>query len=53
VRHTCQFLVLVDDATPFGLTQHSIAKVEMLKRKLAEIMPAGNLPVFLLQALLR
>ena len=44
---------MVDDATLVGLTQRGITKVDVLKQEVAEILPAGNLPAFLLQGLVQ
>jgi hypothetical protein len=53
VRHTLQSLAVVDDATLVGLTRLGIAEIEALKHEVAEILPAGNLPAFLLQGLVQ
>ncbi|HEU4322220.1 MAG TPA: hypothetical protein VFS21_03640 [Roseiflexaceae bacterium] len=53
VRQTLQSLNTVDDATLIGLTRLGIAEVQELKREVAEILPAGNLPAFLLQGLVQ
>jgi len=51
VRQTLQSLNTVDDATLVGLTCRGIREVQELKQEVADIMPAGNLPAFLLQGL--
>jgi hypothetical protein len=53
VRQTYQSLALVDDTTLVGLTRLGIAEVQALKHEVAEILPAGNLPAFLLQGLIQ
>ena len=53
VRHTFQSLAMVDDATLVGLTRMGIPEIEALKQEVAEILPAGNLPAFLLQGLVQ
>ncbi len=53
VRQTLQSLNMVDDATLVGLTRLGIPEVQALKREVAEILPAGNLPAFLLQGLVQ
>jgi hypothetical protein len=53
VRHTLQSLAVVDDATLVGLTRLGIAEIDALKQEVAEILPAGNLPAFLLQGLVQ
>jgi hypothetical protein len=58
VRHAFQSramvsLAMVDNATLVGLTRLGIAEVEALKQGVAEILPAGNLPAFLLQGLVQ
>ena len=53
VQQTLQALNGVDDATLVGLTRLGIQEVQSLKREVAEILPAGNLPAFLLQALVQ
>src|SRR5687767_15212506 len=53
VRHTLQSLAVVDDATLVGLTRLGIAEIEALKHEVAQILPAGNLPAFLLQGLVQ
>lgn len=53
VQQTLQALNGIDDATLVGLTRLGIQEVQSLKREVAEILPAGNLPAFLLQALVQ
>jgi hypothetical protein len=53
VRQTLQSLNTVDDATLVGLTRLGIDDVRDLKREVAEILPASNLPAFLLQGLVQ
>src|SRR5215211_2076006 len=53
VRQTLQSLNLVNDATLVGLTRLGIAEIQALKQEVSEILPAGNLPAFLLQGLVQ
>jgi hypothetical protein len=53
VNLTLQALHAVDDASLVQLTRLNITEIQALKQDVAEILPASNLPAFLLQGLIQ
>lgn len=52
-QQTLQALNTIDDTSLVSLTGLGISEVQALKQEIAEIFPASNLPLFLLQGLLQ
>jgi hypothetical protein len=53
VNLTLQALHAVDDASLVQLTRLNVTEIQALKQDVAEILPASNLPAFLLQGLIQ